>query len=133
MNSLNVDSLLRDTFPLWWLGAIVLVLVLAFGLVYRKAWWPQVAVGVVGYSILCLCIALTLYTKHFFDQTDLLPYALAMIAAVAFLLASYWKQPKILLQLSGFIVKSRHSPPATDSWCHKGEPRGKFLLIQLNN
>ena len=99
---MNIGDLVTDAFPLWWPGAMVLVLVLVGALVLRKSWWPHVVVSAAAYSVLCL--AMTFYTKHFFDQSSLLPYALALIAAVAFLLASYWERPRILLQLSGVIV-----------------------------
>ena len=57
MNSLNVDFLLRDTYTFWWPGAMMLILVLAFGLVYRKAWWLQVTVGAGAFIVMFVALA----------------------------------------------------------------------------
>ncbi|MGH7259611.1 MAG: nitric oxide reductase [Nitrospiraceae bacterium] len=103
----ELTSLLGQAFALGWSGGVVILALLLYFQFGRKNDPDQnqlvlkAAVGLLGYSV--LCIAIVNYKQHFFDKSYLLPFSLAMIAAVSFMMALYFEKARPLLKTGGIM------------------------------
>lgn len=118
---MNMIELFEDAFPLWWPGAILIIIFLVYQLI--KLWsgdtnikkhLSQNFVTLFAYTVFCLAVILA--KQHVLEASHLLALALTALAATSFLTALYFDRFRAVLRSAGLILFVTAATASCANW-----------------